>query len=40
MADENIIYWNVENWITITAMALIAFAILGFGQKWYQNRNA
>jgi len=36
MADENIITWNVTNWITIILMAGIGFAILGLIQKQVQ----
>lgn len=37
MADtqDNIITWNVPNWITITLMATIGFFILGAAQKLY-----
>jgi hypothetical protein len=34
-ADENILTWNVTNWVTIVLMAAIAFAIIGFVQSWY-----
>jgi len=27
--QDNIITWNVTNWITITLMALVSFLILG-----------
>lgn len=36
--SENVLTWTVSNWITVTLMALIAFGLLGFGQKWYQQR--
>lgn len=29
MDGENIISWNVENWITVVLMAFIGFALLG-----------
>lgn len=40
MADTSatIITWNFTNWITITLMAAIGFAALGFGMKVYKNR--
>ena len=33
MSDENMLTWNVTNWITIVLMAGIGFALLG----WVQN---
>lgn len=36
MADENIITWNVTNWITIILMASVGFFILGVIQKYVQ----
>lgn len=35
MADENIVTWNVTNWITVTLMVAIAFVGIGFGQRWW-----
>jgi predicted negative regulator of RcsB-dependent stress response len=40
MADENIVTWNVTNWITIVLMVLIGFLILGVGQRWWAARQA
>jgi len=37
---ENIISWNVPNWITITLMALIGFFLLGIAQKGAQKYRA
>jgi hypothetical protein len=37
-AEDNIITWNPTNWITVTLMAAIAFAALGFVQKWWVNK--
>lgn len=34
--DENIISWNVTNWITVILMAAIGFAVLGLAQKLIQ----
>jgi hypothetical protein len=34
MADENIITWNVSNWITIVLMAAVGFGILAVVQKY------
>jgi hypothetical protein len=31
--DENIITWNIPNWITIVLMAGLGFAVLGFATK-------
>jgi hypothetical protein len=36
--NENIIAWNVTNWITVVLMAAIGFFILGAGLKWKQSR--
>lgn len=36
--NENIIAWNVANWITIVLMAAIGFFLIGLGQKAYQQR--
>ena len=33
--DENIVTWNVTNWITVVLMVAIGFAALGFVQKWW-----
>jgi hypothetical protein len=38
--EENLITWNVSNWITVVLMAAIAFAILGVIKKWYAGRQA
>ena len=34
--DENILTWNVTNWVTVILMAAIGFAILGTIQKFIQ----
>jgi hypothetical protein len=34
--NENIIAWNVTNWITVILMAAIGFFLLGVAQKWMQ----
>jgi hypothetical protein len=34
--DENIISWNVTNWVTVILMAAIGFAVLGLIQKMIQ----
>jgi hypothetical protein len=31
--EENIITWNVANWISVTIMAAIGFGLLGLAQK-------
>ena len=36
MADENIITWNVTNWVTILLMAGVGFFVLGVIQKYIQ----
>lgn len=40
MADENIITWNIPNWITVVLMAAIGFAALGLVQNAYSKRKA
>lgn len=40
MTDENIVTWNVTNWITVVLMVAIGFALVGFGQKWWAARQA
>lgn len=37
--DENILAWNVTNWITIVLMAAIGFAALGFVRNWYAKKH-
>ena len=37
-ADENILTWNVTNWITVILMAAIGFFVLSWGQKLYQSK--
>jgi hypothetical protein len=34
-----ILSWNLTNWVTVTLMALVAFALIGAAQKWYQSRS-
>jgi len=38
--EENIITWNVANWITVVLMALVFFFLLGLFQHWYSNRQS
>jgi hypothetical protein len=33
--EENLITWNVANWITVILMAAIGFALLGLAKKAY-----
>lgn len=40
MADETILSWNTENWITVVLMAAVGFTLLGFAQKWWVKRNS
>jgi hypothetical protein len=37
--NENIIAWNVTNWITVILMAAIGFFIVGTVLKWKSNRS-
>lgn len=34
--EQNLITWNVANWITVILMAAGGFAILKALQTWYQ----
>jgi hypothetical protein len=38
--NENILAWNVTNWITVILMAAIGFFILGVLLKWKQSRTS
>lgn len=37
-ADENIITWNVTNWITVVLMAAVGLGILAFAQKYIASK--
>lgn len=37
--EENIITWNVANWITVVLMGAIGFFLFGLAQKWYQQKS-
>jgi hypothetical protein len=36
--EENILTWNVANWITVILMAAIGFGLLGLAQKLYKSK--
>ncbi|MGC9293470.1 MAG: hypothetical protein ACP5EP_12255 [Acidobacteriaceae bacterium] len=36
--DENIITWNVANWLTIVLMGAIGFFLFGAAQKIWQDK--
>jgi len=38
LMNENIIAWNVTNWVTVILMAAIGFFLVGIGLKWWSNR--
>lgn len=40
MAQENIISWNVPNWVTVVLMSAIGITLLGFITKWVQSRSS
>jgi hypothetical protein len=40
VADENILTWNVTNWVTVILMAAIGFALLGWIQNVVAKRKA
>lgn len=36
--NENIIAWNVTNWVTVILMAAIGFFLIGTVIKWKQSK--
>jgi predicted cobalt transporter CbtA len=38
--DENIITWNVTNWITVVLMVAIGFTLLGFAQNYWAKKQS
>ena len=38
MADENILTWDVTNWITVVLMAAIGFFLIAAVQKYWQKK--
>jgi hypothetical protein len=38
--DENIVSWNVTNWITVVLMVAIGFTVVGFAQRWWAAKQA
>jgi predicted negative regulator of RcsB-dependent stress response len=38
MADENILTWDVTNWITVVLMAAIGFFVIAAAQKYWQKK--
>lgn len=38
--DENIVTWNVTNWITVVLMVGISFALIGWAQSVWAKRQA
>ena len=37
--EDNIISWNLMNWITVILMAAIGFSVLGLAQNLYAKRS-
>lgn len=37
--NENILAWNVTNWVTVILMAAIGFFLLGLILKWKQSKS-
>ena len=37
--NENIITWNVTNWVTVILMAAIGFFLVGLVLKWRQSKS-
>jgi hypothetical protein len=38
--DENIVTWNVTNWITVVLMVALGYALIGWGQTLWAKRQA
>jgi hypothetical protein len=38
--DENIVTWNVTNWITVVLMVALGYALIGWGQAVWAKRQA
>lgn len=38
--NDNILSWNVENWLSVILMASIGFGILAVAQKLYAKQQA
>jgi hypothetical protein len=38
--NENIITWNVTNWLTVVLMVAIGFTILGFAQNYWASKQS
>jgi hypothetical protein len=36
--NDNLITWNVTNWVTVILMAAIGFFVLGIAQKYLQSK--
>lgn len=37
--NENILTWNVTNWITVVLMAAVGFFVLGFVQSYAASKS-
>lgn len=38
--EENILTWNVANWITVILMGAVGFFLIGLAAKWWKQRQA
>jgi hypothetical protein len=38
--EENIITWNVTNWLTVALMGALFFAAAGLAQSWWSSRQS
>lgn len=38
--NENILAWNVENWVSVSIMGIVTLVVFGFLAKLYQKRTA
>ncbi len=36
--NDNVVSWNVENWVTVTLMTLIGFTVAHMAMKAYDTR--
>jgi hypothetical protein len=37
--NDNILSWNFTNWITISIMVGVSFALLGWGQSYWAKKH-
>lgn len=40
MADETVITWSVQNWITVILMAVVGYAVFAVGAQLFHKAQA